>query len=76
MTDLLIQLIQFAKYFEEGIEFKFNNNRLIIVVWLDNTRRFSVTYDLDRLTSSEFGIDYIFDELKYRIKEYRGRQHV
>ncbi len=73
MTDLLIQLAQFAKYFEEGIEFKFNNNMLIIVVWLDNNRRFSVRYDLDRLTSSEFGIDYIFDELKYKIEEYRGR---
>lgn len=73
MTDLLIQLTQFTKDFEEGIDFKFNNNRLIIVVWLDNTRRFSVTYDLDRLTSSEFGIDYIFDELKYRIEEYRGK---
>ena len=73
MTDLLIQLIQFAKYFEEGIEFKFNNNMLIIVVWLDDNRRFSVRYDLDRLTSSEFGTDYIFDELKYRIEEYRGR---
>lgn len=73
MTDLLIQLIQFTKYFEEGIEFKFNNNILIIVIWLDNTRRFSVTYDLDRLTSSEFGIDYIFDELKYRLEEYGGK---
>ena len=73
MTDLLIQLIQFTKYFEEGIEFKFNNNMLIIVVWLDDNRRFSVRYDLDRLTSSEFGTDYIFDELKYRIEEYRGK---
>lgn len=53
MTDLLIQLIQFAKYFEEGIEFKFNDNMLIIVVWLDDNRRFSVRYDLDRLTSSK-----------------------
>ena len=70
MTDLLIQLGQFAKDFEEGIEFKFNN-MLIIVVWLDDNRRFSVRYDLDRLTS--FTIDYIFDELKYRIEEYRGR---
>ena len=70
MTDLLIQLAQFAKDFEEGIDFKFYNKCLIIVVWLDNTRRFSVRYDLDRLTSSEFRIDYIFDELKYRIKEY------
>lgn len=73
MTDLLIQLAQFAKDFEEGIEFRFNNNCLIILVWLDNTRRFSVAYDLDRLTSSEFGMDYIFDELKYKIEEYRGR---
>ena len=73
MTDLLIQLAQFAKDFEEGIDFKFYNNRLIIVVWLTNTRRFSVSYDLDELISSEFGIDYIFDELKYKIEEYRGR---
>lgn len=71
MTDLLTQLAQFTKDFEEGIEFKFNNNHLIIVVWLDNTRCFLVSYDLDRLTLSEFGIDYIFDELKYRIEEYR-----
>lgn len=73
MTDLLIQLTQFAKDFEEGIDFKFYNKYLIIVVWLDNTRRFSVRYDLDRLTSSEFGTDYIFDELKYRIEEYGGK---
>lgn len=72
MTDLLIELAQFAKDFEEGIDFKFYNKYLIIV-WLDNTRRFSVRYDLDRLTSSEFGTDYIFDELKYKIEEYRGR---
>lgn len=73
MTDLLIQLAQFTKDFEEGIDFKFYNKYLIIVVWLDKTRRFSVRYNLDRLTSSEFGIDYIFDELKYKIEEYRGR---